>query len=668
MVRTLPGQPIPYKHRGANDIKIVTNLDDETTILNETKTNLTVKAWSEDDTGNVIGYIPAMGTDTKLIVQLDGEIVSDPTQSGVAWEYSLYPANPVVGDSNTHTITIYAEDAYGNYGEKTLILTGQRREPGQKTGTAAIYVDMTVLGIGVIGPVSYDVLADEPVSYTVAKAVMGKDLGEPFGAAKETFGWSGSYAGTLDDGFYLQSLNTGLHADALEGNSWPGSTEEEALAAIDARFGKGSGLATLWRCLYRNGLNKSSGSGTTFGEFDYTSGSGWMYSVGGSTYYPGQSMSSVYLRDGDVLTLRYTLAYGWDVGGGSAGYGNTVGYCVSAINGSFRISHRMETVENPDGSISYACHCCGLVEDCVHEHVKCRDLEDGTHILYCTDCKTTIGDPEPHIWTYSGEDGDEKHTCMECDAAEAHTWKEVEGSNTATCTEPGTRTVQCAVCGMLREEEAPAKGHTLDNKWDYTAAVHYQKCSTCGAEINSGSHQYVYDAGWDDYMCSVCGVLHDWDVECSGTLTVTDATCKKITYHCSGCGYDLIREGIFDEYHSYVNGVCRYCGAEDPDYVPGESTGGHEHSYTVTERAEPTCTEAGYIVYICGCGDTYTETLSAAGHTWSDWTVTKEATADEEGEETRCCPVCGEVETRTIDKLPEEPQMGIWIRLFRAFL
>ena len=186
---------------------------------------------------------------------------------------------------------------------------------------------MTVLGLGVTDPIHYEVLADEPISYVVAKAIMGKDTGEPFGAASDTLGWRGSYAGTLDTGFYLQWLDTGYSADALEDSTWPGSTEEEVLEAIDARFGAGTGLAVLWRCLYRNGLNKSAGSGSTFGEFDYTSGSGWMYSIGGS-YYPGQSMSAVRLKNEDVLTLRYTLAYGWDIGGGSDNYGNVVGYCV----------------------------------------------------------------------------------------------------------------------------------------------------------------------------------------------------------------------------------------------------------------------------------------------------------------------------------------------------
>ena len=560
---------IPYKHRGENNIKIETNLVDGQQIINETKTNLTVRAWSEDVNGNVISYIPANGTDTKLTVVLDGEVLSYVSSSGVSSEFDLYPNNPEVGDTNTHTLYIYAEDALGNYGELTLTLMGERRESGQKIGNATIYVDMTALGLGVVANLSYEVLADEPVSYVIAKAIMGKDTGEPFGAAADTLGWGGRYAGTLDSGFYLQSLTTGHSANALEGGTWPGATEAEVLAAIDARFGAGTGLATLWRCLYRNGLNKSTGSGGSFGEFDYTSGSGWMYSVGGSTYYPGQSMSSVYLQDGDVLIVRYTLAYGWDVGGGSAGYGSTVGYCVSAVNGSIRVNHRMETITNEDGSQSNVCHCCGIVEDCAHTNVVFTDLGDGTHIQYCNDCKKEIGDPAEHSWVYTGEDSDLNHSCAECGVVEEHNWKEVEGSNTATCVDPGKHSVQCVICNMIKEEETGPKGHTLDNKWQVTAAEHYQRCSTCGEMANQGRHQYKHITYTENgvqketYECKICNA---WHVdECSGTLTETLATCQKITYHCNGCGYDMDKEGFFDEHHHYVGGSCEYCGEADPN-------------------------------------------------------------------------------------------------------
>ena len=605
---------IPYKHRGENNIKIETNLTDGQEVVNGAKTNLSVKAWSEDASGNVVDYIPANGVDTKLIVKLDEEEIPYISTSGASSEYDLVPENPEVGDTNEHILHIYAEDAFGNFGELTLTLMGQRREAGQTIGSATIYVDMTVLGLGVVDSLKYEVLADEPVSYVIAKALLGEDTGEPFGAAKDTFGWSGRYEGTLDTGFYLASVTTGHTANALEGSAWPGSTEAEVLEAIDDRFGAGTGLATLWRCIYRNGLNKSSGSGGSFGEFDYTSGSGWMYSIGGTTYYPGQSMSAVYLQDGDSLTVRFTLAQGWDVGGGSPGYGSTVGYCVSAVNGSFHISHRMETITGANGAELNVCHCCGIVQDCAHQNMTYMDLEDGTHIQYCDDCKTAIGDPAEHTWDQNSDA--DVHTCTVCAAEEAHIWKEVTGSNTATCTEAGTRTVRCVICEATKEEEAAPRGHTFDNEWYYTQTEHYQKCSTCESEHSHGAHQYVYDSEWDDNSCTVCGVLHDFDAECSGSQTIDEnaSTCQEIHYTCSGCGNVLTMVGEFEEYHDFHSGLCRHCGAEDPDYDP--------------DNADP---------------ETHV-------HSWGEWYVTIEPTEDEDGEEARDCG-CGETQTRTIGKL-----------------
>ena len=633
---------IPYKHKGSNSIEIILDLEDGDEIPNESKTTLRVTAHGKDAQGNTVS-IPAKGTNEFIQVSLDGIEAVDPTRSGDKWEYGLIPSNPETGDRNEHTLYVYAEDAYGNWGEKELTLIGFRVEPGQIIGKADIYVDMAVLGAGFVGPIPYEVLADEPISYVVAKAIMGKDTGEPFGAAtKGTLHWRGDYGGTLDTGFYLRSLNTDYHADALEDAVWPGSTEEEVLDAIDARFGAGTGLAVLWRCLYRNGLNKGAGSGSTFGEFDYTSGSGWMYSIGGS-YYPGQSMSAVRLRDGDVLTLRYTLAYGWDIGGGSDNYGNVVGYCVEGRNGTIDVNHRWETAEDPDGSIHYVCRCCGMVQDCPHAHTTYKDLEDGTHILLCEDCQAAIGDPLPHNWTYAAGDTEDSHVCAECGAAEQHFWKEVEGTNTATCTEPGVRIVKCSICGMEKEEEAEAKGHTLDNRWNHTALEHYQKCSTCGEEFDRGNHEYTYSEDWDEYECRICHVLHE--EICGGALTIQEATCQKIVYHCDSCGYDMTKPGTFDEYHNYVDGICQYCGAEDPNHVP------HEHAYHETQRVEPTCTEDGYIQHTCDCGDSYREPLPATGHTWGEWSPAGD------GKEVRYCDACGAEDYRTSEEDTYSVQM-----------
>ena len=44
-----------------------------------------------------------------------------------------------------------------------------------------------------------------------------------------------------------------------------------------------------------------------------------------------------------------------------------------------------------------------------------------------------------------------------------------------------------------------------------------------------------------------------------------------------------------------------------------------------------------------------------ADHDWGPWTVTKEPTTSEDGEETRTCKICGARETRAIPKLPVVP-------------
>lgn len=74
----------------------------------------------------------------------------------------------------------------------------------------------------------------------------------------------------------------------------------------------------------------------------------------------------------------------------------------------------------------------------------------------------------------------------------------------------------------------------------------------------------------------------------------------------------------------------------------------HEH---VKENIVPaTCTEDGSKTVVCeDCGETLsTEVIPATGHSFGDWTVTKEAACFEDGEETRTCSVCQAVETRPI--------------------
>ena len=84
----------------------------------------------------------------------------------------------------------------------------------------------------------------------------------------------------------------------------------------------------------------------------------------------------------------------------------------------------------------------------------------------------------------------------------------------------------------------------------------------------------------------------------------------------------------------------------------------HEWEEDFTVDKEPTCTGKGSKSIHCRHCDAVKDSTEteALGHAFGEWTVTKQATADEEGEETRTCSRCGKKETRHIEKLT--PQEG----------
>lgn len=72
-------------------------------------------------------------------------------------------------------------------------------------------------------------------------------------------------------------------------------------------------------------------------------------------------------------------------------------------------------------------------------------------------------------------------------------------------------------------------------------------------------------------------------------------------------------------------------------------------AYTTEVTTQPTCTTPGVSTHTCECGDTYTEEISALGHTEGEWEVTKNATMLSDGEKVKKCSVCGEsLETEVI--------------------
>ena len=74
----------------------------------------------------------------------------------------------------------------------------------------------------------------------------------------------------------------------------------------------------------------------------------------------------------------------------------------------------------------------------------------------------------------------------------------------------------------------------------------------------------------------------------------------------------------------------------------------HEHNYVRQERPA-TCTQGGFVKYVCACGSSYNEAVyPALGHDWDSGTVTKEPTATETGIRTYACTRCSETKTESI--------------------
>ena len=136
------------------------------------------------------------------------------------------------------------------------------------------------------------------------------------------------------------------------------------------------------------------------------------------------------------------------------------------------------------------------------------------------------------------------------------------------------------------------------------------------------------DIGYNDGSCIPEGVT----VTLSGNVTIDGKLCiegKLIVPH--GAKLTITKNAVIIGEDNIVYEGCK-----------------HEH---VKENIVPAaCTEDGSKTVVCeDCGETLsTEVIPAKGHSFGDWTVTKEATCFEDGEESRTCSACKHVETRPI--------------------
>ena len=206
-------------------------------------------------------------------------------------------------------------------------------------------------------------------------------------------------------------------------------------------------------------------------------------------------------------------------------------------------------------------------------------------------------------------------------AATGHSYSS-KVTTAATCTSSGVRTYTCSKCYTGYTETIAATGHSYVNG----------TCSACGVADPNCSHSYsskvttaatCTTSGIRTYTCTKCGSSYTQTIAATGhsyTSKVTAATCTAqgyTTYTCVGCGSSYISNYTAASGHNYVNGSCTGCGS------------GCSHSYTSRVTTAATCTSAGVKTYTCSkCSYSYTESISATGHSYSGGKCTACGVAD----------------------------------------
>ena len=184
----------------------------------------------------------------------------------------------------------------------------------------------------------------------------------------------------------------------------------------------------------------------------------------------------------------------------------------------------------------------------------------------------------------------------------------------ATCTQVGTKSRKCTVCGKTETQTIAKTGHKSVTDKTISAT-----CTTDGK--TEGSH------------CSVCGAV----IKAQDTIKATGhkfgdwTTTKSST--CTESGTQIRK--------------CEICGATE-----SKSLSAKGHTEVVDKAIHATCTTDGKTegshCSVCGAVIKAQDTINATGHKFGNWTTTESATCTESGTQIRKCETCGATESKSL--------------------
>ncbi len=263
-----------YNPPTVNEPPVITStLSDGITVKNSKKS---FDVWANDYNGNKIPCT-VLFNDTELMPSWeDSEKVS----------CTIFFTEENIGEN---TVKITATDSNGCMSGVQYKINYEKAQPGDIIGTAVWSVEAFPLGNGyIVPPLEIDVVEGENMAEMLEKLLAEK-------------GFETETTGSTEENYYLAAI--------LDGTSKINNTPNTSQNLIEKITEAGNEYNTDW---VEEGR---------LGEFDFSQGSGWMYSI--NNIFPNLAFSETYPSDGDVIRVQFSLCYGRDNGGcGILGNGN----------------------------------------------------------------------------------------------------------------------------------------------------------------------------------------------------------------------------------------------------------------------------------------------------------------------------------------------------------
>lgn len=276
------------------------------------------------------------------------------------------------------------------------------------------------------------------------------------------------------------------------------------------------------------------------------------------------------------------------------------------------------------------------------------------------------GEPE-YIWADDYSTVTAKRTCLHDHThVESETAEASDSGKPATCEEAGTKKLHAeftngAFTAQDKEVDVPALGHD----WDEGRVTKEASCTEEGIRTYTCKHDETHTR--EEIIAAKGHTTATRVKEGSDTATCDQGGSRMVETYCTVCGVVLSESEEVSPALGHDWGQPTYTWSEDLTQVTAERIceRNSSHVETETKAAElvttqaASCEEAGYdrwsseeFEHVAFEIQERLVEIPALGHDWGEWTVTKEATADEEGEETRVCKRDpSHIETRVIPAL-----------------